>query len=119
MTDKSPSVDPKVQSGKPADSTRRQLLTAGTVAGGALLLGAPYIRNAEAAKTTTWKVQSSWDAGTTGFKLFEEWANSFKEKSNGELAIKPFPAKAVAADNNALFDAVRTGVLQAMNPFTL
>lgn len=119
MTDKSPSVDPKTQSGKPADTTRRQLLTAGTVAGGALLLGAPYIRNAEAAKTTTWKVQSSWDAGTTGFKLFEEWANSFKEKSNGELVIKPFPAKAVAADNNALFDAVRTGVLQAMNPFTL
>jgi TRAP-type mannitol/chloroaromatic compound transport system substrate-binding protein len=119
MTDKSPSADKKAQTGKPADTTRRQLLTAGTVAGGALLLGAPYIRNAEAAKSTTWKVQSSWDAGTTGFKLFEEWANSFKEKSGGELAIKPFPAKAVAADNNALFDAVRTGVLQAMNPFTL
>lgn len=119
MTDKSPSADKKAQTGKPANTTRRQLLTAGTVAGGALLLGAPYIRNAEAAKSTTWKVQSSWDAGTTGFKLFEEWANSFKEKSGGELAIKPFPAKAVAADNNALFDAVRTGVLQAMNPFTL
>lgn len=119
MTDKSPSADPKAQTGKPADTTRRQLLTAGTVAGGALLLGAPYIRNAEAAKSTTWKVQSSWDAGTTGFKLFKEWANSFKEKSGGELAIKPFAAKAVAADNNALFDAVRTGVLQAMNPFTL
>ncbi|MGR3342159.1 MAG: TRAP transporter substrate-binding protein DctP [Paracoccaceae bacterium] len=119
MTDKSPSADPKAQTGKPADTTRRQLLTAGTVAGGALLLGAPYIRNAEAAKSTTWKVQSSWDAGTTGFKLFKEWANSFKEKSDGELAIKPFAAKAVAADNNALFDAVRTGVLQAMNPFTL
>jgi TRAP-type mannitol/chloroaromatic compound transport system substrate-binding protein len=82
------------------------MLKAGTLAGGALLLGAPYIRTAHA-KTTTWKVQSSWDAGTTGFKLFEEWANAFKEKSGGELAIKPFP------------DAVRTGVLQAMNPFTL
>ncbi len=119
MTNKSPSVDPKAQTGKPADTTRRQLLTAGTLAGGALLLGAPHIRNAEAAKSTTWKVQSSWDAGTSGFKLFEEWTNAFKEKSGGELAIKPFPAKAVAADNNALFDAVRTGVLQAMNPFTL
>jgi TRAP-type mannitol/chloroaromatic compound transport system substrate-binding protein len=119
MTDKSPRADQKPKTGTPADTTRRQLLTAGTVAGGALLLGAPYIRNAEAAKSTTWKVQSSWDAGTTGFKLFEEWTNSFKEKSGGELAIKPFPAKAVAADNNALFDAVRTGVLQAMNPFTL
>ncbi len=119
MTDKTSSAGQKPQNGKPADTSRRNLITAGAVAGGALLMGAPYIRNAEAAKSTTWKVQSSWDAGTTGFKLFEEWANSFKEKSGGELAIKPFPAKAVAADNNALFDAVRTGVLQAMNPFTL
>ena len=39
MTNKSPSVDPKAQTGKPADTTRRQLLTAGTLAGGALLLG--------------------------------------------------------------------------------
>ncbi len=119
MTAKSKSADPNAQSQKPADITRRHILKAGTLAGGAVLLSAPYIRNAEAAKKTTWKVQSSWDAGTTGFKLFEEWANSFEEKSDGELAIKPFPAKAVAADNNALFDAVRTGVLQAMNPFTL
>ena len=101
------------------DSTRRKVLTAGAVAGGGLMLGAPYIRNAEAATTQVWKIQSTWDAGTTGYKLFEEWANGFKEKSGGELELKPFPAKAVAADNNALFDAVRTGVLQAMNPFTL
>jgi len=119
MTEKSTSADLKEQSDKPTDKSRRQLLKAGTLAGGAMLLGAPHIRNAEAAKTTTWKVQSSWDAGTTGFKLFEDWSNAFKEKSGGELEIKPFPAKAVAADNNALFDAVRTGVLQAMNPFTL
>ena len=119
MTYKSVSSEQKVQPEESTDTFRRRILKAGTLAGGTLLLGAPHIRNAEAAKTTTWKVQSSWDAGTTGFKLFEEWANSFKEKSGGELEIKPFPAKAVAADNNALFDAVRTGVLQAMNPFTL
>ena len=93
MTEKSGSAvskctKPQTQTGKAADTTRRQMLKAGTLAGGALLLSAPYIRNAEAAKTTTWKVQSSWDAGTTGFKLFEEWANGFKEKSGGELAIK-------------------------------
>ncbi len=100
-------------------NVRRQFLKAGTAAGGALLLAAPQIRNAEAAKTQVWKIQSTWDAGTTGYKLFEEWCNGFKEKSGGELELKPFPAKSVAADNNALFDAVRTGVLQAMNPFTL
>jgi TRAP-type mannitol/chloroaromatic compound transport system substrate-binding protein len=102
-----------------ANAARRRLLRAGTAAGGALLLGAPFIRNAQAAAGQVWKVQSTWDAGTTGYKLFEEWCNGFKEKSGGELELKPFPAKAVAADNNALFDAVRTGVLQAMNPFTL
>ena len=67
-------------------STRRGLLKTGL---GAALIGAPFIRNAQAAKTTTWKVQTSWDAGTTGYKLFEEWAGSFKERSGGELAIKP------------------------------
>ncbi len=90
-----------------------------TVAGGAAVLGAPFIRNAEAAKGTVWKIQSTWDAGTTGYNLFEKWCKGFEEKSGGELILKPFPAKAVAADNNALFEAVKSGVLQAMNPFTL
>ncbi|MBI1396584.1 MAG: ABC transporter substrate-binding protein [Betaproteobacteria bacterium] len=98
---------------------RRQMLKTAVVAGGAAILGAPYVRDAEAARSQTWKVQTTWDAGTTGYKLFEAWCNSIQDKSGGELAFKPFPAKSVAADNNALFDAVRTGVLQAMNPFTL
>jgi len=117
MKQKTPNEDPgnDLRSAK----QRRNFLRAGTAAGGALVLGAPFIRNAEAASTQVWKIQSTWDAGTTGYKLFEEWCNGFKEKSSGELDLKPFPAKSVAADNNALFDAVRTGVLQAMNPFTL
>ena len=98
---------------------RRQFLKSAAAVGGVAVLGAPYIRNAEAAKGTTWKVQSVWDAGTTGYQLFEEWCNGLKEKSSGELSFKPFPAKSIAADNNALFEAVRSGVLQAMNPFTL
>lgn len=103
-----------------ASNERRQFLkTAAVTVGGAAILGAPYIRNAEAAKGTVWKVQSVWDAGTTGYRLFEEWAKGVQEKSSGELTMQPFPAKAVAADNNALFEAVRGGVLQAMNPFTL
>ncbi|MEP3164776.1 MAG: ABC transporter substrate-binding protein, partial [Marinobacter sp.] len=81
---------------------------------GATLLGA-----GQAYAATTWKIQSVWDAGTVGYDLFEEWADSMEEKSGGELIIKPYPAKSVAADNNALFEAVRNGVLQGMNPFTL
>jgi len=86
----------------------------GTAFVGALMMGA-----GQAYAATTWKIQSVWDAGTVGYDLFEEWCEGIEEKSGGELIFKPFPAKAVAADNNALFEAVRNGVLQGMNPFTL
>ncbi len=101
---------------------QRDFLKTAAVAGVTLAAGSavgPFISNAKAAKTTVWKVQSTWDAGTSGYTLFEAWCKSFKEKSGGELEIKPFAAKSVAADNNALFEAVKTGVLQGMNPFTL
>jgi len=105
--------------GSPERTGRRNFLKSAAAVGGVAILGAPYIRNAEAAKGQTWKLQTTWDAGTTGYTLFEAWCNGFEEKSGGELTVKPFPAKAVAADNNALFEAVQTGVLQGMNPFTL
>ena len=102
-----------------ATSSRRKFLKTATAGLAAATISAPYIRNAEAATGTTWKIQSTWDAGTTGYTLFENWCNGIAEKSSGELTFKPFAAKSVAADNNALFDAVRNGVLQGMNPFTL
>lgn len=86
----------------------------GAAFAGAMLMGAGQVQAA-----TTWKIQSTWDAGTVGYTLFEEWCGSIEAKSGGELKFQCFPAKAVAADNNALFDAVRNGVLQGMNPFTL
>ena len=95
--------------------SRRGIIKAGAIGA----LAAPFVGNAQAAAGQTWKVQSTWDAGTTGYKLFEQWCNAFKEKSGGELTITPFAAKSVAADNNALFEAVKTGVLQGMNPWTL
>ncbi|WP_323001428.1 TRAP transporter substrate-binding protein DctP [Denitromonas sp.] len=101
-----------------AAPARRHFLKS-AAAGSALIAGAPFISNAQAAKGKTWKVQSTWDAGTTGYALFEEWCNGFQEATGGELSIKPFGAKAVAADNNALFESVQTGVLDGMNPFTL
>nr|WP_236954014.1 TRAP transporter substrate-binding protein DctP [Marinobacter salinus] len=73
----------------------------------------------QAQAATTWKIQSVWDAGTVGYDLFEDWCNGMEDKSGGELIFKCFPAKAVAADSNSLFDSVRSGVLQGMNPFTL
>lgn len=103
--------------GAGAASQRRSFLkiaVLGTAFAGALMMGA-----GQAYAATTWKIQSVWDAGTVGYDLFEEWCEGMEEKSGGELIFKPFPAKAVAADNNALFEAVRNGVLQGMNPFTL
>lgn len=90
-----------------------------TTALAAAFCGATFMSVGQAHAATTWKVQSVWDAGTVGYDLFEEWADSIEEKSGGELIIKPYPAKSVAADNNGLFEAVRNGVLQGMNPFTL
>ncbi|MBW4934377.1 TRAP transporter substrate-binding protein DctP [Marinobacter sp. F4206] len=90
-----------------------------TAAVGAAFAGAMLMGAGQAQAATTWKIQSVWDAGTVGYDLFEDWCNGMEEKSGGELIFKCFPAKAVAADNNSLFDSVRSGVLQGMNPFTL
>ncbi|PXX93624.1 ABC transporter substrate-binding protein [Marinobacter vulgaris] len=96
---------------------RRSFLKAAAL--GAAFAGAMLMGAGQAHAATTWKIQSVWDAGTVGYDLFEDWCNGMEEKSGGELIFKCFPAKAVAADNNSLFDSVRSGVLQGMNPFTL
>lgn len=90
-----------------------------TLALGATFAGAMVMGAGQAQAATTWKIQSVWDAGTVGYDLFEAWCESIEEKSGGELIFQPYPAKAVAANFNSLFDAVRNGVLQGMNPFTL
>ena len=97
-------------------ATRRAVLGGAAVAGAAII-SAPYIRNAEAAETTTWKVQTSWPAGV-GLNTFKTWAASIKEKTGGELEFKPFAAKEVVGDFE-LLDGVKNGVLEAMNSFTV
>lgn len=112
-----PSKTTTHECGAGAASQRRSFLKTaalGTALAGVLMMGA-----GQANAATTWKIQSVWDAGTVGYDLFEGWCNGMEEKSRGELIFKCFPAKAVAADNNSLFDSVRSGVLQGMNPFTL
>lgn len=97
--------------------SRRRALKTAAIAGGAAIVGAPFIRDAAAAETTVWKVQTSWPAGV-GLQTFKTWAASVKEKTGGELEIKPFAAKEVVGDFE-LLDGVRNGVLEAMNSFTL
>ncbi|HSV17167.1 MAG TPA: TRAP transporter substrate-binding protein DctP [Casimicrobiaceae bacterium] len=96
---------------------RRKLLTAGAAALGAATMSAPFVRNAAAAETTTWKVQTSWPAGV-GLNTFKAWCGTIKEKTSGELDFKPFAAKEVVGDFE-LLDGVKNGVLEAMNSFTV
>jgi TRAP-type mannitol/chloroaromatic compound transport system substrate-binding protein len=99
-------------------ATRRHLFRVGAAAvAGAAAIGAPRIRDAAAADTTVWKVQTSWPAGI-GLATFKQWAGTIKEKTGGELEFKPFAAKEVVGDFE-LIDGVKNGVLEAMNSFTL
>lgn len=88
----------------------------GLATAGAAGLAAPSIATAQGA-TTTWKIQTSWPGGI-GLQIFKDWASSIVEKSGGELAFEPFGANDVVGDFQ-LYDAVKNGVLDAVNPFTI
>lgn len=79
-------------------------------------VGAPFIRTAKA-QGTTWKIQTSWPGGV-GLEIFKQWCESIAEKSGGELSFTPFGANDVVGDFQ-LYDAVKNGVLEAINPFTI
>ena len=99
---------------------RRRFLKGMAIAGGAVATGtvaAPHVAGAQAAGLN-FRIQSSWQPGTTGYRIFEEWCGGMEELTGGELALTPFPAGAVSGDFQ-LFDAVRNGVLDGMNVFTV
>jgi TRAP-type mannitol/chloroaromatic compound transport system substrate-binding protein len=96
---------------------RRRALKSAAALVGTAAVAAPFIRNAAAAETTTWKVQTSWPAGV-GLATFKQWCGTIKEKTGGELELKPYAAKEIVGDFE-LLDGVKNGVLEAMNSFTL
>ncbi|WP_233252596.1 TRAP transporter substrate-binding protein DctP [Maritimibacter sp. 55A14] len=83
---------------------------------GAAALAAPHVAGAQA-NGTTWKIQTSWPGGA-GLQIFKDWCGTIAEKTGGELAFQPFGANDVVGDFQ-LFDAVKNGVLDAVNPFTI
>ncbi len=102
---------------------RRRFLKAAVATGAAAAalavadkLGAPYVGTAKA-ETTTWKIQTSWPGGI-GLETFKAWCNGIVEKTGGELAFRPYGAKDLVGEFQ-LWDAVKNGVLEGMNPFTL
>ncbi|WP_272003042.1 TRAP transporter substrate-binding protein DctP [Roseovarius sp. ZX-A-9] len=97
------------------NTNRRNVLR--TLAGaGAAGLAAPHIATA-AGQGTTWKIQTSWPGGI-GLATFKDWCSTIVEKTGGELAFQPFGANDVVGDFQ-LYDAVKNGVLDAVNPFTI
>lgn len=101
---------------KALQSRRSFMRTAAVGATAAAGVSMFNIKTAKAA-TTTWRIQTSWPGGI-GLDIFKKWCNSIIERTGGELAFKPFGAKDVVGDFQ-LFDAVKNGVIEAMNPFTL
>jgi len=94
----------------------RRAALRGLATAGAAGLAAPSIATAQG-QTTTWKIQTSWPGGI-GLQIFKDWAASIEEKTGGELAFEAFGAKDVVGDFQ-LYDAVKNGVLDAVNPFTI
>jgi len=96
-------------------ASRRAFLRSGAL-GGAAVLAAPHIATAQG-QTTKWRVQTSWPGGV-GLQIFKDWCASIKEKTGGEMEFQPFGANDVVGDFQ-LYDAVKNGVLEAVNPFTI
>jgi TRAP-type mannitol/chloroaromatic compound transport system substrate-binding protein len=65
---------------------------------------------------TTWNIQTSWPGGV-GLDTFRAWCATIVEKTSGELAFEPYGANEKVGEFQ-MFDAVRSGELQAMNSFT-
>ena len=112
-------ANPEAPSDEAASPSRRGFLkkSAALGAGGAIL-GAPFIRNAEAQDGVRLRIQSSWQPGTTGYKTFEKWAKRVQELTSGEVRVEPHPAGSVVGDFS-LVDGVRDGVIEGQNMFTV
>lgn len=94
---------------------------AGAGAAGARALEARFTGAAPAVVSgreigTVWKVQTSWPGGV-GLAVFKNWCAGIVEKTGGELAFEGYGASELVGEFQ-LFDALRSGELQAMNSFT-
>jgi len=94
---------------------RRRFITT-AAAGGSAAVGFPAVVRAQA--PVKWRVQTVYDAGTTGYTAFQKFCANVKVLSEGKLEFQPLPAAAVVGTFE-MFDAVRGGVLDAMHVFTI
>lgn len=90
--------------------SRRNVLKAAIVAGGAVALGFPAVRKAAAQQTTTLKMQSTWPTKDIFHDIFVAWGKKVEEMSGGRLKIDILPSGSVVPAFQ-LMDAIHTGSL--------
>jgi TRAP-type mannitol/chloroaromatic compound transport system substrate-binding protein len=95
--------------------SRRRFITV-AAAGSTAALGFPAVVSAQA--PVKWRVQTSWNSGTAGWRAFQKYCANVKLLSEGKLEIQPLPVGAVVGVFE-MFDAVKSGVLDAMHCFTI
>ena len=64
-----------------ATPDRRRFLKAAAV-GSAAAVAAPWVGNVQAQQGIRIRMQSSWQPGTTGYRIFEEWAAGVAEATS-------------------------------------
>lgn len=95
-------------------TTRRDFLKGMGVATGAAILGAPSILRAQ--QVHRWRVQTLWAAADVPQRLFAEFCETVKKRTNGRLEITPFAAGSVVGAFETL-DAVSNNVLQGQSTY--
>jgi TRAP-type mannitol/chloroaromatic compound transport system substrate-binding protein len=93
--------------------SRRRFIAA---AGGTAVVGFPAVVRAQA--PIKWRVQTAWQPGTAGYSAFQKYCANVKLLSEGKLEFQPFPEAGIVGTFE-MFDAVKSGVLDAMHCFTI
>lgn len=94
--------------------SRRNALKAGVASSIAAAAIAPAVARAQS--TTTWRMQTLWDGGTTAQKFEEKFVARVAELTGGRFKINLFSAGQIAPPAQA-FDAVRGGAFEMMKTF--
>ena len=76
-------------------------------------LGLALPTPAPAGQTYQWRMQVLWDAGTTPYKIGEDFVKRVEELTGGRLKIKMFPPGSLVPTNQML-DAVQAGMFELM-----
>jgi TRAP-type mannitol/chloroaromatic compound transport system substrate-binding protein len=97
----------------PQVSSRRRFIAA---ASGTAAVGFPAVVRAQA--PIRWRVQTAWPPATAGYSAFQKYCANVKLLSEGKLEFQPFPPDGIVGTFE-MFDAVKSGALDAMHCFTI